>query len=274
MTGRRSSSRRWRSGSTCRQPSWSAAQTASNLGLTRTTRFINVLELGLVRNGSNATPTQRGWEISVELPLFDWGDARLARAEAVYMQAVDRAAETAINARSEVREAYGAYRSAYDIALHHRDELVPLRKLIAEENVLRYNGMLIGVFELLADARLQIGSVNSYIESLRDFWIAQADLEMALIGKPGLAGSAGAAMSPAADAGRCPLNAMTFDSKEQAMSIPTQFSRRRRRHCGSGFRDVSQPGRDGCAARADDADHARAPCRRWCQTAAAPTTRS
>ena len=116
------------------------------------------------------------------------------------MQAVDRAAETAVNARSEVREAYGAYRSAYDIALHQRDELVPLRKLIAEENVLRYNGMLIGVFELLADARLQIASVNSYIESLRDFWIAQADLEMALIGKPSLAAAAGPAMA-AADAG-------------------------------------------------------------------------
>jgi len=177
-----------------------AEQTAKNLGLTRTTRFVNVLELGYLNNRSNEVPTQRGWEIGLELPLFDGGDARTARAQAVYLQAVDRAAETAINARSEVREAYGAYRAAYDIALHQRDELVPLRKLIAEENVLRYNGMLIGVFELLADARLQIASVNSYIESLRDFWIAQADLEMALIGKPSLAAAAGPAMA-AADAG-------------------------------------------------------------------------
>ncbi len=175
-------------------------QTAKNLGLTKTTRFINVLEVGVMHNSSNEAPTQRGWEIGLELPLFDWGGARVARSEAVYMQAVNRAAETAINARSEVREAYGAYRSAYDIALHQRDELVPLRKLIAEENVLRYNGMLIGVFELLADARLQIVSVNSYIESLRDFWIAQADLEMALIGKPSLAAAAGPATG-ATDAG-------------------------------------------------------------------------
>ena len=61
-----------------------------------------------------------------------------------------------------------------------------MRKRIAEENQARYNGMIIGVFELLADARAQISSVNSYIESLRDFWIAQADLEMALMGKPSL----------------------------------------------------------------------------------------
>ena len=176
-----------------------AEQTARNLGLTKVTRFVNVLELGLLRNSSNEAPTQRGWEIGIELPLFDWGGARVARAEGVYMQALHRTAETAINARSEVREAYGNYRSTYDIARHHRDELVPLRQRIAEENVLRYNGMLIGVFELLADARVQIASVNSAIESLRDFWIAQADLDMALIGKPSLAAMAGPAM--AAEAG-------------------------------------------------------------------------
>lgn len=172
-----------------------AEQTARNLGMSRTTRFINVLELGLVRNSSNEAPTQRGWEIGFELPLFDWGGARVARAEAVYMQTLHRAAETAVNARSEVREAYGAYRSAYDIARHQRDEVVPLNQRIAEENVLRYNGMLIGVFELLADARSQIASVNGSIQALRDFWIAQADLDMALIGKPSLAAAAGPAMA-------------------------------------------------------------------------------
>ena len=177
-----------------------AQQTASSLGLTRTTRFINVLELGVMRNSSNEAPTQRGWEIGFELPLFDWSGARVARAEATYMQTLHRAAETAINARSEVREAYTGYRSAYDIARHHRDEIVPLNQRIAEENVLRYNGMLIGVFELLADARSQIASVNASIEALRDFWIAQADLDMALIGKPRPSAATGAAAGPAAAA--------------------------------------------------------------------------
>ena len=172
-----------------------AERTAKSLGLTSTTRFINVLELGIRNNSSNEMPTQRGWEIGVELPLFDWGGARVARAEAVYMQTLHRAAETAINARSEVREAYTGYRSAYDIARHHRDEIVPLRQRIAEENQLRYNGMLIGVFELLADARAQITSVNAAIQAKRDFWIAQADLDMALIGKPNLSAAAGPAIA-------------------------------------------------------------------------------
>jgi outer membrane protein TolC len=171
-------------------------QTARNLGLTQATRFVSVLEVGLVHNSSNVEPTQRGWEIGFEVPLFDWGTSRVAKAESVYMQSVNRAAETAINARSEVREAYSTYRSAWDIAKHQRDEIVPLRRRIAEENLLRYNGMLIGVFELLADARAQIASVNAAIDALRDFWIAQADLDMALVGKPSL--SAASAVTAAA----------------------------------------------------------------------------
>jgi len=170
-------------------------QLAKNLGLTRATRFINVLELGLVRNSFNDAPAQRGYEISLELPIFDWGTAKVAKAEALYMQAVNRTAETAVNARSEVREAYARYRSTYDIARQYRDEIVPLKKRISEENQLRYNGMLIGVFELLADARSQIASVNGYIESLRDFWLAQADLDMVLTGKPNMTALPAATMS-------------------------------------------------------------------------------
>jgi len=174
---------------------------ARNLGLTKATRFINVLELGPAREmeGHKADPWKRGYEISFELPLFDFGSARLAKAEAVYMQSVHRAAEAAINARSEVREAYKGYRIRYDMARHYRDEIVPLRKRIADENLLRYNGMLIGIFELLADARSQVASVNASIEALRDFWLARADLDMALVGKPTFAKapSAAAAQSEA-----------------------------------------------------------------------------
>jgi outer membrane protein TolC len=99
------------------------------------------------------------------------------------MQAVNRAADLAVQARSEVREAYSAYRTAFDLTRHYRDEIVPLRKRISEENLLRYNGMLISVFELLADARQQIASVNAYIDALRDFWVAESNLQMAMTGK-------------------------------------------------------------------------------------------
>jgi len=163
-----------------------AERTARNLGLTRTTRFLNLLDLGLTRKASEGNTSNLGYELSIELPLFDWGESRIEKAEAYYMQAVNRAAETAVNARSEVREAYLAWRTAYDVARHYRDEMVPLAKRISEENLLRYNGMLIGVFELLADTRSQIATVNAAIDAQRDFWLANADLDMAMVGKPNL----------------------------------------------------------------------------------------
>ena len=166
-----------------------AERLASNLGLSQTTRFINVLELGAVSNRSNEEPTQRGYEISVELPLFDWSGAKVAKAEAQYRQMLNRAAATAINARSQVREAYLGYRAAHDIARHYRDEVIPLRARIAEENVLQYNGMFISTFELLADARKQILAVDGYLQAQRDFWIAKADLDMARLGTPSLSAS-------------------------------------------------------------------------------------
>ena len=171
---------------------------AKNLGLTKATRFINVLEVGPARvlEGARDSGYKKGYEISFELPVFDWGGAKVAKAEAVYMQAVERMAEAATNARSEVRESYHAYRINYDVARHYRDEIVPLYKRISEENMLRYNGMLIGVFDLLADARTQIASVNSYIETLRDFWIAQGELQMAMIGKPSVNAATRATVAP------------------------------------------------------------------------------
>lgn len=157
---------------------------AASLGLTRATRFINVLELGPAVTKEDPEPWKRGFEVSLQLPIFDWGGARVARAEAIYMQALHRVAETAVNAGSEVRSAYSTYRTSYDTAKRYRDEIVPLRKKIAEENMLRYNGMLISVFELLADAREQVAAVSAYIDALRGFWISESDLQAAFNGPP------------------------------------------------------------------------------------------
>lgn len=175
----------------------SAEATARSLGLTQATRFVNVLEIGYQNKSESGAPRANGYEIELELPLFDFGSTRAARAEATYMQAVNRAAEAAVNARSEVRESYSAYRTAYDLARHYRDEVVPLRKRISEENLLRYNGMLIGVFELLADAREQVSGVTGYVQALRDFWVADTNLQAALTGRSPGASS----LSPPASGG-------------------------------------------------------------------------
>ena len=162
-----------------------AQATASSLGLTRATRFINALELGAVSKSETGLPRERGYELSIELPLFDWGGARTARAEAIYMQAVNRVAQAAVTARSEARAGYLGYRNAYEVAAHYRDTIIPLRKRISREVLLRYNGMLASSLELPADSREQANAVSSYIDALKDFWLAHADLEAALGARTG-----------------------------------------------------------------------------------------
>lgn len=159
---------------------------AKQLGLTKTTRFINALEIGPARvlEGRRGDAYKNGVDIAFELPLFDWGDAKVARAEAIYMQSVHRAAQMASNAQSEVREAYNHYLTTYEMAKHYRDDIVPMRKKILTENQLRYNGMLVSPFELFADARAQVASVKAYINTLNEFWLAETALNRALIGKP------------------------------------------------------------------------------------------
>ena len=133
-------------------------------------------------DGSKANKT--GYELGIRLPLFDWGNAKRDALDAQTLAAANRYESTVRNAASQLRESYSAYRTAYDVAHHYRDEIVPLRTAMAEENVLRYNGMLIGVFELLADTRDQINSVVSAINTYQQFWLADAALSASITGKP------------------------------------------------------------------------------------------
>lgn len=159
---------------------------ARRLKLTRATRFIDVLDVGptRVRNGPRADPVENGFELSLELPIFDTGDARSRRAEALHAEAVERFAQAAVDARAQVASAMAQYRAAFEMAVRERDDIMPMRKSIADQDLLRYNASLVSVFDLLADARDRIASVNDYIERARDFWIAKSHLDTALIADP------------------------------------------------------------------------------------------
>ena len=147
------------------------------------------LELAVRRDTvfDNAEGTQgarQGAELAVRLPLFDSGDLRRTAQRAQTLALDQRLQATLREASSGLRESYSAYRSAFELARHYRDEVLPLRKTIADENLLRYNGMLIGVFELLADTKEQIAGVQDAIAAEQQFWLADAALQAASIGRP------------------------------------------------------------------------------------------
>lgn len=159
---------------------------ADSLGMVKTVGYLDGLTLGYKHrslvDGTGAREEKHGWELELPLPIFDGGTARNARAQALYLQSATRVRDVAVKARSEAREAYHGWRTAYDLARHYRDEVVPLRKAISDEVLLRYNGMLASVWDLLGDMRQQVMSVNNAIEAQRDFWLAEADLQLTLTG--------------------------------------------------------------------------------------------
>jgi outer membrane protein TolC len=158
---------------------------AKSYGLTNATRFINLLEVAGVSKTSGpreAPVRQRGIEVDFQIPLFDFGEVRVRDAEQTYLAAVNRLTDKAIVVRSQARDAYRVYRASYDIASHYQREILPLRKIISDETLLRYNSMQIDVFALLAEARQRIGATTAAIEAQRDFWLANTNLVASVIG--------------------------------------------------------------------------------------------
>lgn len=159
--------------------------TARQIGYTRVTGYANALDVKRVGVrtddlASGASERARGVELELPVPVFDWGRAATAGAQARYALATAQVQQTAVQARSEVRDAWQGWHHAWDLARHYRDELVPLRRQITDETLLRYNGMIAGVFDLLAETRLTIAAVNAGVDAWRDFWLIDTDLQTAL----------------------------------------------------------------------------------------------
>jgi len=171
---------------------------AKTLGLTEATRFVSMLDGGwrgnyqrVSEDGVRESASPSGFELEIQIPIFDGGEVNVRRSRETYMEAVNRLLEKAINVRSEARAAYLTYRGSYDIARQYQNSILPLRRTINEQALLEYNGMLIDVFELLTTAQESINSNVAAITAKRDFFIATVDFQTAIIGGGGSSGSAG-----------------------------------------------------------------------------------
>jgi len=159
---------------------------AKTYGLTNATRFINLVDVSGIsrtqREASGASGSGGGAEVALQIPIFDFGEARLRQAGETYMQAVNRLAEKAVDVRSRAREAYQRYRFSYEIATQYRSRALPLRKIIADETMLHYGAMQIDVFSLLTEAQRGLTANITAIEAERDFWLAGTNLDAAIVG--------------------------------------------------------------------------------------------
>jgi outer membrane protein TolC len=177
---------------------------ARSFGLTRKTRLINVLDTGgtwkTQKDKSEPKADGGGYTIALEVPLYDFGKARVREADERYLEAVNSLRALAVDARSQAREAYSAYSSARAIVAKYESEVLPLRQTISEQTELQYNAMQVDAFTLLETARANAAAKVASIQAMRDFWLAAADLSAVVLGGGSLSQSAGMIVA-AADAG-------------------------------------------------------------------------
>ena len=163
------------------------AALATSLGLTQATRFVTDIDLvggqitdKTLAGGAKEKSNKIG--VDIEIPIFDFGEARALDAEQRYMRAANLLADKAIKIRSEVREAYITYEGMHQISRHFESRILPLRRIIDEESLLHYNGMLTDVSDLLADTKAGITAQIKAVNARRDFFIAENHLEAAILG--------------------------------------------------------------------------------------------
>jgi outer membrane protein, heavy metal efflux system len=153
------------------------------LRLTRPFAWFPEGEAGVAAEHSSEEGWAIGPALSLPIPLFDQGQGRIATAAAQLQQARERYAAAAVDIRADARAATLRLRAARERVLYYRNVILPLRQALLEQAQLQYNAMQIGVFELLRARQQQVNAASDYIDSLRQYWIARANVQAVAAGQ-------------------------------------------------------------------------------------------
>lgn len=154
----------------------------ANVRLDRTSALFPEVILGGKgeRDGAEWEP---GPNFILPIPLFDRGQARIARAQAELRQARELRHALTVRIQAVTRSTRDRLDGHRDRARHYRDVLLPVRERVVQETQLQYNAMQVGPMDLLRAKEQQIEAGVRYIDALRDYWFAHADLALILAGR-------------------------------------------------------------------------------------------
>lgn len=178
------------------------------LGLHRATALIPESHMGTLGE-RNEGAWEVGPVLEFPIPLFDQGQARTGRAAADLRRAQQEYYALAVKIRATANALRDRAEGARDRALYYRDILLPLHERIVNESQLQYNAMQLGPVQLVRAREQQIEVGVAYVEALRDYWLARADVAQLLNGRlpagnGAQAAEAGTAMRSAGPRGRQP----------------------------------------------------------------------
>ena len=154
------------------------------VSLNRSTRILPTgVTIGVDTERESNRQRVTGPTLALSLPVFDQGQAALAKLSAQLRQSERQGEALTTEIRSEVREAHALMSANHELAKLYGDVLLPQRQRIVGLTLEHYNFMLKGTYDLLLVKQNELETERSYIEAWRDYWVARTQLERAVGGR-------------------------------------------------------------------------------------------
>jgi outer membrane protein TolC len=126
---------------------------------------------------------KKGYELEIKIPIFDWGNLQRDTIQADLIAKQKIYENIVLAAASELREAYQNYRTAFDIAKHYYDQIIPMHEILLEEATYNYNGMIIGIFELMQSGLEKSTAEIKATDALQNLFTAELNLNSVVLGR-------------------------------------------------------------------------------------------
>jgi len=140
-----------------------------------------------LKAGATAEREEEQWSYGplaeVQVPLFYQGQGEVDRARAEMRRQAQLLKARAVQIRAAARTLAARVTAARDRAQYIKTVLLPARERILSQTQLQFNAMSVSVFQLLLARRDEIESARSYVEALRDYWTARAEVEQLRSGR-------------------------------------------------------------------------------------------
>lgn len=148
-------------------------------GLATKMRYLTALNVGVSHEREVDGARLTGPSLDIELPIFNFGQARVMKAKAEVAKAVATFEAVNLEVRSDVRRSWQQLLVARQLYEQITATLLPQRQKILGETLLQYNAMQVSNFLLLQAKTSELEAQQAAVEALRDYWIARAELEKA-----------------------------------------------------------------------------------------------
>jgi len=125
---------------------------------------------------------KRGFGLGVGLPIFGLGGSPRLRAQSQVQLASANLAALDGELRAQARTAAAMTEAMRQMAIERRETILPLSAQVFAGEQLNFNAMQAGIFQLLAAKRMRLDAGRASVMATRDYWAAQAGLDLLLQG--------------------------------------------------------------------------------------------